>query len=51
MKFLSPKGFYNSSNNGLPCVLRHIIHLRAGDWVSLPPAVFIPKLHETGYRL
>lgn len=50
MKCLSPKGFYNSSNNGLPCVLQHIIHPRAGDWVSLPPAVFIPKLHEIGYR-
>ena len=46
-----PKEFYNSSNNGLPCVLQHIIHLRARDWVSLPPAVFIPKLHEIGYRL
>ena len=40
----------SSSSNGLPCVLQHIVHLRAGDCVSLPPAVFIPKLHEIGYR-
>ena len=39
MKCFSPKGFYNSSNNGLPCILQHIIHLRAGDCISWPPAV------------